>query len=377
MRSRWRWNANSFENGQPIGNMHRYLLQLGVLLLSIALAVQAQSSLPSAQEIDLQKIGYPVRCDHMFQDKDAYEKRHVEFLDSEHLLVSFPVRLSSCDKNDQPPADKYRSVIIDTAGRPQHSFDWSRGENVQAGPDGHILMTSGWEIRILDSDCSAPQRVEWVSGQDRKRVPDWRGRLIVAPSRHGFVIEDGYPQNRTAYFEGNPMRQTAAADSCWSAAVTNGGFACVEADKQQLDIHLSDGERDVHNELLGKAGTAILPDPHSVLLLTQKQQLFLLDAGGPATKIADLHWLAPGWNSGFRWDFGSAQRMLFFSHGTRFPITDTSGFGYYLRVAVVDVPSGTIVFRAQYPINSDVAISPDGHLLAVRRKTRLTLEKLP
>jgi hypothetical protein len=91
-----------------------------------------------------------------------------------------------------------------------------------------------------------------------------------------------------------------------------------------------------------------------------------------------LHWLAPGWNSGFRWDLASGRaRVLFFSHGARFPITDTGGFGYYLRVAVVDLASGTIVLRAQYPINSDVAISPDGHLLAVRTKARLTLTGMP
>jgi hypothetical protein len=359
--------------------MHRRLLHTAVLLLAFTAGLQCQSSEVSSSEIDLQKIGYPAGCDYLFQDKDAYAKRHVEFLDADHLLVSFPLRSSPCNGNNQPPAEKYRSVIIDTAGRPLHSYDWSSGEDVQAGPDGHILMTSGWEIRILDSDFSVLQRVEWVSGQDRKRVPGWRGSLTVAPSRHGFVIADGYPQTRTAYFEGTPARQTAAVDSCWPAAVTDGGFGCVEASKEQLDIHLSDSERNIHNDLLGKAGTAILPDPQTVLWLTQKRQLYVFAASGKAKKIADLHWLAPGGNSGFRWDLasGAARRILFFSHGARFPITDTSGFGSYLRVAVVGVPSGTIVFRAQYPIDSDVAISPDGRLLAVRTKTRLVLTGLP
>ncbi len=68
---------------------------------------------------------------------------------------------------------------------------------------------------------------------------------------------------------------------------------------------------------------------------------------------------------------------MFFSHGARFPITDSSGLGYYLRVAVVDIGSKRIVFRKQYPIDSDVAISPDGRVLAVRRKTNLTLIDLP
>jgi len=327
----------------------------------------------------LQKIGYPAGCDYMFQDKDAYDKRHIEFLDSDRLLVSFPLRSAPCDKNNQPSPEKYRSVIIDTAGRQLHSFDWSPGENVQAGPDGHILMTSGWEIRILDSDFSVLQRIEWVQGEDpqRKQMQHWAWYLVTTPSRHGFVVGERYPQYRTAYFEGNPARQTAEVDSCWPAAVTDGGFACVEIGKEQLDIHLGNSERKMHDPLLRKG--AILPDPQTALVLTDKLRLYLLNASGPAQKIADLHWLGPGWNSGFRWDLtsGTARRILFFSHGGRFPISDTSGFGYYLRVAVVDVPSGTVVFRAQYPIDSDVAISPDGHLLAVRTKTLLTLNRLP
>jgi hypothetical protein len=371
--------VNFPESVQLTRDMNYRRLHLGVLLLACAPGMQSQSTRSSPQEIDLRKIGYPARCDYMFQDKDAYAKRHVEFLDDEHLLVSFPLRALPCDKNNQPPGEKYRSVLIDTAGRQLHSFDWLPGENIQAGPDGHILMTSGWEIRILDSDFSILQRVEWISAQDRERVPNWRGGLMVAPSRHGFVVADGYPQNRTAYFEGNPVRQTGVVDSCWPAAVTDGGFGCVDASKEDIDIHLGGGERQVHDPLVRTATTAILPDPQTVILLTGKFRLYRIDRSGADQTIADLHWLAPGWNSGFRWDLatGTAQRILFFSHGARFPITDSSGLGYYLRVGVVDVPSRTIVFRAQYPINSDVAISPDGHLLAVRRGTRLMLEKVP
>ncbi len=356
-------------------------LYIGVLLFALTSGLQGQSSQLSQQEIDLQKVGYPARCDYMFQDKDAYAKRHIEFLDSDRLLVSFPLRSSPCDKNNQPPAEKYRSVIIDEAGRPLHSFDWLPGEDVQAGPDGHILMTSGWEIRILDSDFSVLQRIEWVNGEDpqRKLMQHWAWYLLTAPSRHGFVVGERYPQYRAAYFEGNPARQTVAVDSCWPAAVTDGGVACLGAGKEQLDIHLGNGERNMHDPLLLKARVAMLPDPQTVLILTDKYQLYLLGPSGSKQEVADLHWLAPGWNSGFRWDLasGTARRILFFSHGARFPITDSSGLGYYLRVAVVDIGSKRIVFRKQYPIDSDVAISPDGRVLAVRRKTNLTLIDLP
>ena len=361
--------------------MHRRLLHAGILLLALTPGMQSQSPQPSPREIDLEKIGYPARCDYLFQDKDAYEKRHVEFLDSERLLISFPLHTSACDKNNQPPAEKYRSVIIDTAGRLLHSFDWLPGENVQAGPDGHLLMSSGREIRILDSDFSILQRIAWED-PERKQMQQNAWRLIIAPSRHGFAVEDRYPPFPIAYFEGNPATQTVASDSCWPAAVTDGGFACADNGKEQLDIHLSNGERNLHDRLLRTTGAAVLPDPQTVLLLTDKRRLYLLTPSGAEKKIAELRWLVPGLNSGnsgFRWDLasGPAQRVLFYSHGVRVPITDTSGVGYYLRVAVVDVASKAIVFRAQYPIDSDVAISPDGHLLAVRTNARLTLRSLP
>ncbi|SPF41294.1 exported hypothetical protein [Candidatus Sulfotelmatobacter kueseliae] len=354
----------------------------GVLLLAFTSGLQGQTSGRSQRQIDLEKIGYPAQahCDYMFQDKDAYAKRHVEFLDSEHLLVSFPLRSSPCDKYGQPTANKFRSVIIDTTGTPLHSFDWSPREDVQAGPDGHILMSSGWEICLLDADFSTLQRIEWPKGQGpQSKMTTWTGRLINAPSRRGFVATDAYAPNHTAYFEGTPARQTASVDTCWSLAVTDGGFACLDRSKQQLDIHLSDGERSVRAPALGKAAALLLPDPQTVLILTDKHRLDQVDPSGADQEIADLHWLVPGWNSGFRWDLasGAARRVLFFSHGARFPITDSSGFGYYLRVAVVDIGSKSIVFRKQYPIDSDVAISPDGRTLAVRRKADLTLIDLP
>jgi hypothetical protein len=45
-------------------------------------------------------------------------------------------------------------------------------------------------------------------------------------------------------------------------------------------------------------------------------------------------------------------------------------------VAVVDVLEKRTIFRKQYDINSDVALSPDGRWFAVRERTRLTLRKL-
>ena len=95
--------------------------------------------------------------------------------------------------------------------------------------------------------------------------------------------------------------------------------------------------------------------------------------------IADLHAIAPGWNSGFRYLLSNAnsQRILFYSHGRRFPVTDAWGFGNYYKVALVELKSKKVIFQQNFPANSDVAISPDGRLIVVREQARLTLYPVP
>ena len=130
------------------------------LMLLLALTIAAQEPNNSQHVIDLKAIGYPQPpCDGMFQ-VDYYGKNHVEFLDSERLLVSFPADTSGCDKKDGyggRTARKFRTVVLDLFGRVLHSFDWDPEADVQPGPDGHILMLTGVDIRILDADFSLRQ----------------------------------------------------------------------------------------------------------------------------------------------------------------------------------------------------------------------------
>jgi len=65
-----------------------------------------------------------------------------------------------------------------------------------------------------------------------------------------------------------------------------------------------------------------------------------------------------------------------FTTGTRFPISDIAGFGYFLRVAVIDNKEKRVLFRKQYDIHAQVALSPDGQWFAVLEQTRLSLRRL-
>lgn len=333
--------------------------------------------------IDLSQLGYPQPpCDYMFQDKDAYAKRHIEFLDSERLLVSFPLHSETCGKSNPSLPQKFRSVIVTTSGDALNSFEWSLGENIQAGPDDHILLTAGKEIDILDATFTVLQSIQWVRDGDTvwNLAHLWLGSLILAPSRHGFLVHDGYPQYRVGYFDGNPDRQILTADSCLQVAVTDGGFACgqITAGSLRFEIRVGTNEWNLDSPVVQHARSLLLPTPETLLVVDDKFQLYELGPSAGTEKLADLKWLAPGWNSGFRYELSSAAagRVLFFSHGARFAITDTNGFGKYLRVAIFDIASKAIIFQRQYAIDSDVAISPDGRLLAVREKDRLSLNLL-
>jgi hypothetical protein len=356
------------------------IIQCTITLILFAANLNGESKKSSQNEIDLSKIGYPARCDYLFQDSDHYAKRHIEFVDDEHLLVTFPLRSVPCDKYGQPPAEKYRSVIIDLTGKALSSFERLPGENIQAGPDKRLLMSSGWQIRLLDWNFATLQHIDWTSSQGpQSKLPRWTGRLILAPSRTGFLVTDGYPPNHTSYFEGMPAGQTSGVASCSLPAVTDGGFGCLEVNTEELHIHVGDSVREIRDPILFQARAAILPDSQTILILNEKYKLFLLGGPGGSREIADLRWLTPGAGSGFRWEMASAasQRIMFFGHGARVPITDSSGFGYYLRTAIVDVTSKRIVFRKQYPIDDDLAVSPNGQFLAVRNKSNLTLISLP
>lgn len=309
----------------------------------------------------------------------------LEFLDSVRLLVSFPLRSSSCGTAPFQTQER-RAVVVAVSGEVLHTFNLQPGQIVLAGPNGHILLPNEKGLSILDADFSELQMLPWPKEADTGRIPfwTWAGRNIsLTPSRGGFAIEGPYPNYAVAYFEGNPVKQVSNADTCSSpAAVTDGGFACFEqSPKPRVVVHFANGDWDLDDSRLGVRAWfwAALPTSDKLLLLTRKYKLREFQRGGDTRELADLHWLAPGlYNPGSSYlvTSSAAHRILVSGWGCWFPLNDSTGIGLYKRVVVLDYSSGAVVFKKQYSIGSDVVISPDGQWLAVREKDHLSLVPL-
>jgi hypothetical protein len=358
--------------------MRKQLLWSSLLAASFALGSSAQQPSPEPRIVDLESIGYP-------QDICKWPREiQIEFLDSARLLVSFPLHSSPCNEPNPMSAEK-RAAVVAVSGTVLHTLDLQPGQLLRAGPNGHILSLTEKGLNVLDSDFSVIQMLPWPKEVESGRSAPWAwtapGNILLTPSREGFVIEGSYPNYRVTYFEGNPVKLTTANEPCPLAAVTDGGFACFEQGaKTRLVVHLANGDWSLGDSHLGNRELTAPPIPDRVLLLTSKFHFYEFQRGGGIKELADLHWLAPGLlTSGLRYEVTSstAQRILVASWGCWFPLNDTTGIGYYERVAVLDYSSGEFIFRKQCSIGSDVTISPDGHLLAIREKNRLSLVTLP
>jgi hypothetical protein len=323
----------------------------------------------STKTIDLHSIGYPEPpCDYMFQDSDAYAKRHIEFLDSGHLLVSFPSLQTSDCHNRQLTNQDFRSVVLDLSGNQISSLDWKRTEvfNLQAGPDGDILAITPTGIRLMDRSFRSIQDIS---------LPAIGLAVELAPSRKGFAAIFGQQisavaKPHTVYFGGQiPLQEEFQANTS-NVAIGDGILASIFVEDRTATLNA-----DQRSFSCVKAAWIVIPTTLRPVCLTDNYRLVELREGGGESLIADVHSLAPGRNSGFRYELTDANvgRLLIDSHGARFGISDSWGFGYYRLVGIYDLRAKRQVFRGQFPIDSDVAISPSGTLLAVRDRTRIDI----
>jgi hypothetical protein len=356
--------------------MRQPVLMPAFLALVFASGLSAQQPTLGQVVIDLNKIGYP-------QEACNWEEAaQIEFLDSVQLLVGFPIHSSPCDAQSQRQPQKWRAAVVDASGKTLHTLDLEPGQKVRAGPEGHILLLTEKEFSILDSDFTAVQRLSWPKEADPAQISHRSWSLAttieLAPSRQSFVIRGPPPRNGVAYFTGNPVKLSSEVDSCsLDIAVTDSGFACLEMSASaQLVVHRMNDDWHIESPLFQKREWFALPPFNRVLLLTNKFQLLQFTRSENSEKVADLHWLAPilGYpRTSYALTSSVAHRILVSSWGFLIPWSDLSGIGGYDRIVVLDYSSGQITFRKQYGLGADVVISPDGHLLAVREKNRLSV----
>jgi hypothetical protein len=338
------------------------------ILLLCLLTVSAWAEEKPIRTFNLEQIGYKtVSCEVIWQGEDFYPKRRVEFLDNEHLLVHYATPEVCKAPPFNYPQQGLHSAVIDLSGRLLHTYDWQPGDDVIAGPDGHVLIVRADVVRVVDSNFQALQSIPRQEGYPGGRLFS----VLLTPSRHGFAIID---KNGAVLYAGSPYEMTRTTTDLVRAVGDHGFVALSGFDPGPPALHVDGVEwRMPANPRLG-----IFADTgrNEVLGLDRKFNLYRIDQHGNEALVARLGSLAPGmWNSGFRFDKAvpDAHRMLFLSHGARIAFTDTSGIWYYFRTAVLDLDTNALVFQYNGHFGDDVSLSPDGHLVAVRVNASLRL----
>jgi hypothetical protein len=356
--------------------MKRFLASI-CLLLICASAVSVWAGDKASQTINLKQIGYQhVACEINWKGADDYPKRRIEFLDDEHLLIHF-VTSEVCNAPPSQVENYFHSAVIDLAGHLAHTYDWQPGDDVIAGPDGKVLVVRFDAVRVVDLNFQSVQTIPWQQ-QGFPGVPHPRARLfrvLLTPSRHGFAIFD---RNHAALFTGPPYKETSSTN--YSAiAVGDHGFLTwsgIDPGPPVLHVEGVPWLTPAHPALW----SFFVTGDGTVLGLDHKYNLYRIDQRGGEALVVGLSSLAPGmWNSEFRFDqaLPDAGRVLFLSLGARIAFTDTSGMWFYFRTAVLDLTTNKLVFRYNGHVGDDVALSPDGHLVAVREEDGLNLYSVP
>lgn len=357
--------------------MDRYSLARLLLALS-ALSMWAADT--PIRTLQLEKFGYQrLPCKVDWRGEDMWPKRQIEFLDDEHLLLHYAA-IEACQAPlfqgpvSLPGDTKHglHSAVIDLTGHILHTYDWQPNDDVVAGPDGHVLIVDRDAVRVTDLSFRNLKTIQ------SHHKPGTHGQLYpvqVTPSRHGFAIIE---RNRAVLYTGSAYQETARTTE-YVAAVSDHGFITVSGFDQGPPFLRVDEVRwptpsDPSLTTFSDIGRG------EILGLDRKFNLYRVDQRGHETLIVRLGSLAPGmWHTAFQLDVAlpEAGRILLRSYGVRIALSDSFGFWSYLRTAVLDLPTGKLVFQRDCRFYDDVSLSPNGRLLAVREKDRLKLYSVP
>lgn len=124
--------------------------------------------------------------------------------------------------------------------------------------------------------------------------------------------------------------------------------------------------------------------------ITKDGEVLNLEGDGQATKkIASLDWVLPDCERymycqayapvSIQVSAGRKQRVLVYSNGSKFPITDAAGLFPYFRLQVFDVATGVELYREENVVRTGdrgAALSPDGDWLATTDGQRVVVLKL-
>ena len=127
------------------------------------------------------------------------------------------------------------------------------------------------------------------------------------------------------------------------------------------------------------------------VIVLDGESLRVESAGHPIRKIASLQWVTPSCGryiycqaydagTGLQVSTGRKRRILVYSNGSRFPVTDAAGLFPYFRLQVFDFDSGAELYREENKTRTgdrSAAISPDGDRLATTNGQTIVFRNLP
>jgi hypothetical protein len=126
------------------------------------------------------------------------------------------------------------------------------------------------------------------------------------------------------------------------------------------------------------------------MIVQDGESLNVQSEGHAIRKIASLEWVYPpcgrytycqAYDAGFNIQVstGGKRRILVYSNGSKFPITDAAGLFPYFRLQVFDFDTGTELYREEDIVRTgdrSAAISPDGDRLATTDGQRVVVRGL-
>lgn len=303
--------------------------------------VLAQVDAPQQPGIDLAQISL-IDLNHVLKPATpcrTFQQRIQFFSETSLLLLS------------GPPGDCYRSVN-------------QIALNV-ISIDGHVLARKPWPSTdpgvVIDDERLVLARSNDLEVDDRSLTPIQS--LKLPP--HRFT-----PSTQNVNQEG---KVTVSMDGI---NFTFGGTPLALLDREHSSQH---GSNKIFFRFLN--GQTVVQDGEALNLESEKSSV---------KKIASLNWVLPpcgrymycqayGAGAHMQVSTGKRRRVLIYSNGSVFPVTDAAGLFPYFRLQVFDLETGVELYREEDIVRTadrGATIRPDGDRLATTDGHRITVRNL-
>jgi hypothetical protein len=316
--------------------------RLGIAIVFALILVFVQVPLAQTSRHDSARVSSSINLNRALAPNSPCRtfQRPIQFFSESALLVT----------SDQP-GDCYRSVgqvalnLISTDGHVLARKIWPSTDPGIVIDPRRLVLVLPTALEIDDQKLASIQSLE---------LPQHRGMPILSMDQQGAVTVtmDG----NSYIYSGTPLTLLKEDERLHTAGEPQSVFTFTD-------------------------GQAIVRDGESLNL--QKDAHLI-------KKIASLNWVIPPckgyvncqmWDAGvaFRVSTGERKRILVFSNGSRFPVTDAAGLFPYFRLQVFDIDTGTELYREEDVLRTgqrSAAISPDGYRLATSDGQKIVVRDL-